>query len=187
MSRLLPLLLLITLPATGAGAQELLAEVPEAVQKLRRHAQRVWTDARPVVVRTRIERSEEADLTTLGVDMVFVTNRGVVDGALVARGDAMPELSVRKREGEILVPALNAWERDFNVLRKFDWTHLTGEWLDRCGFPRPEDLPPGTSLHMQLERMKRLPVLVMRYSEGDEVCHVDDRGTVVYLFEEEPY
>ena len=178
--------MLLALPVTEVGAQELLRDVPEAIQKLRRQTQRVWTDARPVVVRVRLESPAEDDVMTLGVDMTFITGRGVVDGALVARGDAIPELTVRKRDGEIPVPELNAWERDFNVLRKFDWSHLTGEWLDRCGFPRPEALPAGTSLHMQLERMRRLPVLVLRYSEGDEVCHVDDRGTVVYLFEEEP-
>jgi len=185
-SRLIPLLLLLALPIPQAGAQELLPEVPEAIQKLRRHAQRVWTDARAVVVRVHMERAGEADPVSLGLDMTFVTSRGVVDGALMARGDELPEVSLRKREKEVPVPEINAWDRDFNILRKFDWSHLSSEWLDRCGFPRPENLPAGTSLHMQLERMKRLPVLVLRYSEGNEVCRVDDRGTVVYLFEEEP-
>ena len=51
-----------------------------------------------------------------------------------------------------------------------------------CGLPRPDDLSRGEALHFQLEASRRTPVLVMRYTEGDAACRIDDRGTV-YPFE----
>jgi len=182
-SRVLPGLLIVAL-ALPAVAQErdLMTDVPSAVVKLRRHAQRVWNDARAVDVEISIERGAAGH--GLSVRMVLITGTHIVDAELEAAGAELPTVSLGRRTTPVAIPDRRAWERDFNVLSKFDWVHVTGDWLDRCGFPRAEDLAPGESLHMHLERMRRIPVLVIRYSEGDEVCHVDDRGTVVYLFEE---
>lgn len=184
MSRALPALLIaaLALPA-AAQDQDLLTDVPSAVYKLRRQAQRVWNDARAVDVEVSIQRDGSGH--ELGVQMVLITGTHIVDAGFEAEGAALPAVTLGRRTEPVPIPERAAWERDFKVLSKFDWVHITGDWLDRCGFPRAEELGPGESLHMHLERMRRIPVLVIRYSEGDEVCHVDDRGTVVYLFEEE--
>jgi len=190
--RRLPALLIalgLALPAparseTPLAAEDQMARVYPMILKLKRHARSVWSEARPVSVVAWVQQPTGDDGPIVGVEIVFVTHGGIADGRLVARGDDLPTVSLARRTEEVPMAQRNAWEYGYNVLRKFDWSHLGDEWMDRCEFPRSAHLQPGTSLYMQLERERRLPVLVVRFSDGDEVCRIDDRGTV-YPFEEE--
>ncbi len=168
-------------PASGAEWQDVestLKRIPDAVHQLRREARSVWTDARPVTVDATIHRAEDGRTFVLGVETIFVTNRGIVDGRWIANDDELPEVHLERREYQVPNAQRNAWEKDFGILRKFDWSHLAGDWLDGCALPRPDLLGAGETLHFKLEVARRTPVLVMRYSEGAAACRVDDRGTI---------
>jgi hypothetical protein len=190
-SRSLPALLtlvwLLCSPAPSVSADPVLASddvmsrIPEAADTLGFRARQVWTDARPVAMGAWIEH--DGSSYVVGVEMTFITSRGIVDGLFEARGDDMPHIAMILREGSVAVSQRNSWEKGFGVLRKFRWNNLSDEWLDRCAVPRPVDMPADSSLHMHLEILRRVPVLVLRYSEADEVCSVDDSGIVVSMGE----
>ena len=180
--------LLVSTPAAGAEWQDVegtLKRIPDAVHQLRREARSVWADARPVTVDASIRRGEDGRSFKLVVETTFVTNRGVVDGRWIAVGDALPEVHLERREYQAPNAQRTAWERDFGVLRKFDWSHLAGDWLDGCALPRPDMLSPGDALFFKLEVARRTPVLVMRWSEGVAACPVDDRGTIYPFTDDE--
>ncbi len=190
MSRRLPILTLLWLlaaPALPAAADpawaedDVMSRIPGAAETLRSRARKVWTDARPVAMGAWIEH--DGTDYSVGVEMTFITTRGIVDGTYEARGDAMPTITLTLREGSVAVSQRNAWEKGFGVLRKFRWGNLSDEWLERCAVPRPVEMPADSSLHMHLEILRRVPVLVLRYSEADEVCSVDDTGIVVSMGE----
>jgi len=189
--RRLPALLIalsLALPApaiadTPAGTEDHIARVYPMILKLKRHARRVWSEARPVSVAAWVQQPEGDGGIIVGVEIIFVTHGGIADGRLVARGDELPTVSLARRTEDVPLSQRNTWEFGYNVLRKFDWSRLGDEWMDRCELPRSSEIEPGSSLYMQLERERRMPVLVVRYSHGDEVCRIDDRGTV-YAFEE---
>ncbi len=167
-------------PARGAEWMDVegaLDRVSDAVFELRREARTVWSDARSVEMRAAIRRLEDGQPLQVRVDEVFVTRQGIVDGSWVARGDDLPQVTLRRREQAVANGQRREWERDFGVLRKFDWTHLCGDWLDVCGLPRPDMLSAGEEIALQLEAMRRIPVLVLRYSTGDAACRIDDLGT----------
>jgi hypothetical protein len=165
------------------ASEDLLARVHPMILKLKRHARRVWSEARPVSVVAWVQQPDVGDGPIVGVEIVFVTHGGIADGRLVARGDELPTVDLARRTEEVPMARRNSWEYGYNVLRKFDWSHLGDEWMDRCEMPRSSHLEPGDSLYLQLERERRIPVLVVRYSQGNEVCRIDDRGNV-YVPEE---
>lgn len=187
----IPALLLalgLALPAPAVAepppaTEDLLERVHPMILKLKRHARRVWSEARPVSVVAWVQQPDAVDGPIVGVEIIFVTHGGIADGRLVARGDELPTVSLARRTEEVPMAQRNAWEVGYNVLRKFDWSHLGDEWMDRCEMPRSSELQSGDSLYLQLERERRVPVLVVRYSQGDEVCRIDDRGNV-YASEE---
>jgi len=172
---LLTLLLTAAGPASAADGDEL-AEVPTVLQDLKREARKVWTDARPVEVAVRFER-EAGGLRTVA-EMTFVTSSGVVDGVWEGLDDELPTVRLARREEETPQAVRNRWERRFGVIRRFDWNHCVDEWATICGLPRPEELGVGETLYLELEAAKRTPVLVLRHSEGEAACGVDDRGTI---------
>lgn len=185
MSRRFPTLALvlgIALAGTGAaGAQDYddpAQTVGAAVQELRVEARRVWSDARAVVIVAWIEVPSDGGPRRVGVEMTFVTGKGIVDGRWLGEGDALPTLSLKRRSDPVPMEVRHRWEREFGILRKFDWTHLSSEWLGHCNLPRAQALGPGESVHMKLEAGPRVPLLVMRHSGGFEACVVDDRGTI---------
>lgn len=186
MGRRLPALALalsLALPVS-AGAQsspsseDLLSRVYPMILKLKRHARRVWSEARPVSVVAWVQQPDVGDGPIVAVEIVFVTHGGIADGRLMARGDELPTVDLARRTEEVPMTQRNSWEYGYNVLRKFDWSRLGEEWMDRCGMPRSSTLEPGDALYLQLERERRIPVLVVRYSQGNEVCRIDDRGNV---------
>ena len=118
------------------------------------------------------------DALRVGVEATFVTGTGIVEGRWVGDGDELPHISHKKRKDPVPMNVRHRWEREFGILRKFDWTHLSGEWLTHCGLPRAETLVSGQSIHMKLEAGRRVPLLVLRHSEGLEACVVDDQGTI---------
>ena len=152
--------------------------VGAAVQELRVEARRVWSDARAVAIVAWIEYPTGADAVRVGVEETFVTGKGIVEGRWVGEGDELPHIKLERREDAVPMRMRQRWEREFGILRKFDWTHLSGEWLTHCGLPRAETLEPGQSVHLKLEAGRHLPLLVMRHSEGLEACVVDDQGTI---------
>ena len=180
--------ILVCTPAAGAEWQDVegtLQRIPDAVHQLRREARYVWADARPARVNATIRRGEDGRTFELAVETTFVTNRGIVDGRWTAIGDELPEVHLERREYQVPNAQRNSWEKDFGILRKFDWSHLAGDWLDGCALPRPDLLSPGDALFFKLEVMRRTPVLVMRWSEGHAACQVDDRGTIYPFTDEE--
>ena len=185
MARPLPLLVLaMGIGIAGSGAvraqagEDPVQTVGEAVQELRVEARRVWSDARAVVIVAWIEVPSNGDPRRVGVEMTLVTSKGIVDGRWLGEGDALPTLSLKRRSDPVPMAVRHRWEREFGILRKIDWTHVSSEWLGHCGLPRAQSLEPGQSVHMKLEAGPRVPLLVLRHSEGYEACVVDDRGTI---------
>ncbi len=178
-------LLVLALVATCAGASrgraqavtDPVQQVGAAVQELRVEARRVWSDARAVVIVAWIEFPTGFEALRVGVEATFVTGTGIVEGRWTGDGDELPHISLKKRSDPVPMNIRHRWEREFGVLRKFDWSHLSGEWLTHCGLARAENLELGQSIHMKLEAGRRVPLLVLRHSEGLEACMVDDQGT----------
>jgi hypothetical protein len=186
--RLAPQVLLILALALGVGlpavAQEAdaTAGVRDMLQRLKREARLVWTDARPVVAEVTFAQRDEGLQATAA--MVFVTSAGIVDGTLVTLGDELPTVHLeRRKEGTPQVERVR-WERRFSVIRKFEWHHCNGEWVDVCDLPRPEKLRVGETLQLSLDAHGRIPVVLMRHSAGDAACRVDSRGTIYPFFPE---
>lgn len=169
------------LPAVAQEA-DATAEVRDMLQRLKREARLVWTDARPVVAEVTFEQRDKGLQAT--AVMVFVTSAGIVDGMLVTLGDELPAVHLERRKVGTPQAERVHWERRFSVIRKFEWHHCSGEWLDVCDLPRPEQLGTGEMLHLSLEAHGRTPVVLMRHSAGDAACRVDSRGTVHPFFPE---